>query len=206
MVGVINPNTTQTLHQQIDSARSADFQVAPGEPVPAEAGTATTLGTAATGSSSSSSSSSPSSSAAASEHNLAASTIAGIVVGVVAFVGMCAALFYFVGRARSLKQHLRRSEDATAGLAAMPPGAGGHVAMSQYGSGGLGSPGLASSGYGSPGQSEYGFGAALPGYGQRGSGGEQYSGRWRSSSPMLQQQQQGHMSMRSDVSGLSLQQ
>ena len=41
MVGVINPNSTQTLASQILEAARADYQIAPGEDVPKEDSSAT---------------------------------------------------------------------------------------------------------------------------------------------------------------------
>ncbi|KAH9878771.1 hypothetical protein IAQ61_002045 [Plenodomus lingam] len=198
MVGVINPNSTHTLAKQIEWAENADFQVAPGEPIPAEAGTSTTFANAPASSSSPSSAEAPTDSS--SSHKLSGGVIAGIVVGVVAFIVVCAALFYFVGRSKSLKENLKR-KDANA----PSNNADAHLSMSQYGSGGLGSPGhhpatgypSPPGPYGSPGQNEYGF-ASPPLYAQHGAG-EQYPGGWGTPA----QQQQAHLSM---MSGMSQQQ
>lgn len=89
MVGVINPNNTQTLAEQVKAAVKADYQVAPGDPVPKEA--------------SSSSISTPTASlqsdlASAEEQSQTLSTgaIAGITVGGILFLVLCAGvLFYF---------------------------------------------------------------------------------------------------------------
>ncbi|KAI8943815.1 hypothetical protein NX059_001788 [Plenodomus lindquistii] len=199
MVGVINPNDTQTLKMQQNAARDADFQVEPGQPIPAEAGTSTTFVNVPTAAPTPSTPPSSNNSS----HKLSGGVIAGIVVGAVAFLVVCAALFYFVGRSKSLKENLKRN-DPPANPATPDP----HASMSQYGAGGLGSPGHPSTGYpspgpyGSPGQSEYGF-ASPPMYGQHGAG-EQYPSGW--GTPPPGQQQQAHMSMMSGTSGLSQQQ
>ncbi|KAF2855312.1 hypothetical protein T440DRAFT_464587 [Plenodomus tracheiphilus IPT5] len=211
MVGVINPNSTHTLDLQIDAAKNADFQVAPGNAIPAEAASSTTFANAPTSSPSQGTAPVPPSHTSGSSHKLSPGAIAGIVVGAVAFLAVCAALFYFVGRAKSLKEHAKRKH---ANANATPdPHSSLAMSMSQYGSGGLGSPGHhhVSTGYpspvpfGSPGQSEYGFAAAAPppGYGMHGGGGEQYQGGWVTPTA---QQQQAHLSMGSGVSGLSQQQ
>lgn len=100
MIGVINPNSTQTFAKQLEAAKEATFQVKPGDPVPAE-GTQSlhATGTAA-----------PSNNASNSNHHhnsLGAGAIAGIVVGAVAFLALCAALFFYVGRAKSLKEVIK---------------------------------------------------------------------------------------------------
>jgi hypothetical protein len=105
MVGVINPNATQTLDKQIIAVKDATIMVAPGEPVPKEGEATSTTLNGPTGS--------PNSAATASNsHTLSRNTIIGIAVGAVVFVVICAALFYFVGRARSLKEGMKR-RDAT---------------------------------------------------------------------------------------------
>lgn len=174
MVGVINPNGTQTLDGQIRAARSADFQVAPGEAVPKEA--TSTLLNAPTGA--------PSAAPAPStggSHKLSGGAIAGIVVGAVAFLVICAALFFYVGRSKSLKEVLKR-QDATIRHTSTP---------------GLGSPEMGQP-YGhqatypyspAPAQSEFGANGPMspPMYGQHNVA-EQYPSAW--SSPG----QQGHLS------------
>ncbi|KAF2660149.1 hypothetical protein K491DRAFT_754771 [Lophiostoma macrostomum CBS 122681] len=144
MVGVINPNTTQTLDKQKDYAKHADYMVAPGEKIPGE-GTSTLSGPtgAATASSAPSSSNRP--------HGLSGGAIAGIVVGGVAFLAICAALFFFIGRTKSLKEVMNRN-DATVKTTPGPD--------NSYGP--PGSPGYPGSPF-SPSQAEFG---ALPRYSQ----------------------------------------
>ena len=189
MVGVINPNSTQTLASQVQAAAAADFQVAPGDPIPAEA-TSTLASPSGTSAPTSSASAAPSSGGGS--HTLSTGAIVGIAIGGVAFLIICAALFFFVGRSKSLKEVIKR-QDATNGT---------NPHMSQnYGNGGLASPGLQSSqGHMSPPPgSDYGF-SSPPQYGQHGVS-EQYPSGW-GSPPM----QQGHLSMLSNVSGMSQQQ
>ncbi|KNG48729.1 extracellular serine-rich protein [Stemphylium lycopersici] len=105
MVGAINPNSTQTLASQVHAAAVADFQVAPGEPIPAEA--SSTLSSAPT------SIGPPGGSGGDDgDHSLSTGAIAGIVVGGVAFLAICAALFFFVGRSKTLKETIKRQDAA----------------------------------------------------------------------------------------------
>ncbi|KAH7411652.1 hypothetical protein DE146DRAFT_627705 [Phaeosphaeria sp. MPI-PUGE-AT-0046c] len=107
MVGAINPNATQTLQGQIDAAKTAKFQVQPGQPLPKEGGA------------SPSESASPN---AQSGHRLSTTVVIGIAVGIVLFLALCAALFFFVGRSRSLKEAVKRHDD---GANMKPVGVGG---------------------------------------------------------------------------------
>src|SRR5690242_5713631 len=101
MVGAINANSTQTLASQIQAAQKADFQIAVGDPIPNEA-TSTILNAPT----STPSPAHPPSSGA----HLSGGAIAGIVVGGVAFLVICAALFFYVGRSKSLKEVLKRQD------------------------------------------------------------------------------------------------
>ncbi|KNG52876.1 extracellular serine-rich protein [Stemphylium lycopersici] len=91
MVGVINPNDTQTLHGQILAAARADYQLAPGDPVPKEASSTLT-------SSPTASSEGDLQSADRSPPALSPSAIAGITVGGVLFLSLCAGLLFFFKR------------------------------------------------------------------------------------------------------------
>jgi len=193
MVGVINPNDTQTLDAQIQSAETADFQVAPGQPIPSEA-TSTTFVNAPTATPSTSTSSAPTPAPSGGSHKLSGGAIAGIVIGAIAFLAICAALFYFVGRSKSLKEVLKR-QDATV----KPNQPDTHQSMTTYGAGGLASPGFSqnqSSGFPSPTpysspNDGYGFNSP-PQYGQHYATDQHPSG-WASPPPQ-------HMSYMSDGS------
>jgi hypothetical protein len=194
MVGVINPNDTQTLDGQIKAAQSAGFQVAPGDPIPNEA--TSTLGNGPTAAPSVPST--PVSSGGS--HKLSGGVIAGIVIGAIAFLLICAALFYFVGRSKSLGEVIRR-QDATVRTTTPDP----H--MSHYGSGGYHSPAFQqSSGFltptpysTTPGQAEYGFNSP-PQYGQHHAT-DQYPSGWASP-----QHQQHDISVMTTAGGVSQQQ
>jgi hypothetical protein len=146
MVGVINPNDTQTLEAQIDYAKNADFAVAPGEDIPSE-GRSTLSNPSPTSTPTSSPSSTP---AHPDSHKLSAGAIAGIVVGAVVFLAICAALFFYVGRTKSLKDVLKQKDTTTKAAPSTPgneypssPGFPGspfsphqsmaHQSMSEYG-------------------------------------------------------------------------
>jgi hypothetical protein len=107
MVGVINPNDTWTLAKQVEAARTADFMVAPGDKIPSEASSTLSMP-----SSMATATQAPESSHDDHPHKLSGGAIAGIVVGAVAFLVICAALFFYVGRTKSLKEVLKR-QDAT---------------------------------------------------------------------------------------------
>jgi plastocyanin len=172
MVGAINPNSTQTLASQIQAAKNADFQLAVGDPVPNEA--TSTILNGPTGSSSPSSSSGGT--------HLSGGAIAGIVVGAVAFLIICAALFFYVGRSKSLKEVIKH-QDANAGNPnrASTPG-----------------PDM---GYMPHDQNVPRYGSPAPPYGQHNVG-EQYPSGWQGSPQM----HQGHLSMQSQMSGMSQEQ
>ncbi|KAI4689436.1 uncharacterized protein J4E88_002788 [Alternaria novae-zelandiae] len=190
MVGVINPNSTQTLASQVQAAAAADFQLAPGEPVPGEA--TSTLSNAPT-----STGAPPPSNGGGhgGGHSLSTGAIVGIVLGGVAFLAICAALFFFVGRSKSLKEVIKQRD----GTNTHDPNMSQQYGRSDYGHGGLSSPGFQSPapGYATPPPGhypDYGFNSP-PGYGQHNVG-EQYPSGWTSPGP-----QHGHMSMMSNMNG-----
>ncbi|CAA9963590.1 hypothetical protein P3342_010096 [Pyrenophora teres f. teres] len=183
MVGVINPNSTQTLASQVHAAAQADFQIEPGQPIPPEA--SSTLSNPSTPSSTSAP---HNGSSGGGSHALSTGAIVGIAVGGAAFLILCAALFFFVGRSKTLKETIRR-QDATNNT--HDP----HMSQqygSNYGDGGLASPGF------QQGHADYRFGSPPPPqYGQH-SVGEQYPSGWTSPGP-----HHGHLST---MSGMSQQQ
>ncbi|KAJ4289742.1 hypothetical protein N0V90_011072 [Kalmusia sp. IMI 367209] len=103
MIGSINANDTQTLDKQIIAAQDATFQVKPGDPIPAE-------GTPSLHASVTAAPTSGASSNDSHNHTLSGGAIAGIVVGAVAFLAICAALFFYVGRTKSLKEVMKHKE------------------------------------------------------------------------------------------------
>ncbi|RMZ67089.1 extracellular serine-rich [Pyrenophora seminiperda CCB06] len=158
MVGVINPNSTQTLAAQVQAAAKADFQIAPGQPIPAEASSILSNPSTSTPTSTSAPHSGGS---GGGSHTLSTGAIAGIAVGGAAFIILCAALFFFVGRSKTLKETIRR-QDATNNTTQNP-----HMSQqhgSNYGDGGLASPGFRP-GYATPPpghHADYGFGSPPP--------------------------------------------
>ncbi|KAH7089893.1 hypothetical protein FB567DRAFT_590684 [Paraphoma chrysanthemicola] len=119
MVGAINPNSTQTLAAQIQSAKSATLQLAPGDAIPREGGASSTP---------TSTSGPPSQQNPTPPHKLSTTIIVGIIVGIVAFIGLCAALFFFIGRSKSLKEIVRKHDEG----AQMKPVGVGVVGNSGY--------------------------------------------------------------------------
>ncbi|RMZ67727.1 extracellular serine-rich [Pyrenophora seminiperda CCB06] len=97
MVGVINPNATQTLHDQQLAAARADYQLAPGDPVPNEASSTSVSTPSASSQGDLSSNNEPSS-------KLSTAAIVGITVGVILFLTLCAGLLFFLVR----KARMRR--------------------------------------------------------------------------------------------------
>ncbi|KAK8195212.1 uncharacterized protein BKA78DRAFT_351114 [Phyllosticta capitalensis] len=97
MVGVINPASNQSLNYQHEKAVTAEYQLAPGQSWPAEGAK-------------SSSTSSTSSSSSSHHSHLSGGSIAGIVVGVIAFVGVACALVFYVARTRTYDKVFRQSQ------------------------------------------------------------------------------------------------
>ncbi|PVH90714.1 hypothetical protein DM02DRAFT_664765 [Periconia macrospinosa] len=91
MVGVINPNSTQSLERQIQSAKSADFEVAPGGKIPSES-SASWKAPEATDSAL------PGHSIGPVGHSISPGGIVGIVIGGLCVVALCAALFFIAIR------------------------------------------------------------------------------------------------------------
>jgi hypothetical protein len=91
MVGAINPNSTQNLDAQVHAAKRADFQVAPGQPVPREASSTLSAAPAA---------SLLATVTTVSHHSskLPSSTIVGIVLSGIAFLAICVGMLYLLSR------------------------------------------------------------------------------------------------------------
>ncbi|KAL4821007.1 hypothetical protein BDW67DRAFT_76038 [Aspergillus spinulosporus] len=121
MVGVINPNITQTWESQRKAALEAPYMLLPGQPMPAE-GSSPSTGTTATHLSPSPTTdnhfplySSPSAgtSSSSSPHALSAGAIAGIVVGSVAFLAILCSLMFLLGWNRVYKQWLSHGHEGS---------------------------------------------------------------------------------------------
>ena len=99
MVGVINPNDTQTLHAQVVAAAKADFQLAPGELVPQEASSTLPNAPAA---------SSHGASTLPSQHpsGLSTAAILGIVFGVIGLIALVAGILFLLGRRARAKRRV----------------------------------------------------------------------------------------------------
>ncbi|KAJ5484848.1 hypothetical protein N7539_004836 [Penicillium diatomitis] len=105
MVGVINPNSTQTFEAQYDKALKYPYMLVPGQSMPAEG----------SGSLSTSSTQNPSSDTATSAANkgLSGGAIAGIVVAAVVFVAILVILFFVLGRNRVYSQWMSSPDGRT---------------------------------------------------------------------------------------------
>jgi hypothetical protein len=112
---------------------------------------------------------------------LSGGAIAGIVVGAVAFLVICAALFFFVGRTKSLKEVLKRN-DATVANKTTPNTPG-----TEFGTPGPQSPGFSPF---SPTQNHAEYGNVPP-YGQH-QVSDPHPAGWQTPT-----QHPGHMSMNS---------
>ncbi|KAL1857049.1 hypothetical protein Daus18300_010497 [Diaporthe australafricana] len=125
MVGVINPNDTQTLDVQIEYTMNTTTQMVPGDPLPSETAAGSPDATSTSGTSSSGSHSHSSA-------PLSAGAIAGIAIGGAVVVLIAATLLYLCGRRGGLdKAYNRQSRHTMA-----PP-----VSEVKYTGGGAKSPG-----------------------------------------------------------------
>ncbi|OIW34456.1 hypothetical protein CONLIGDRAFT_5741 [Coniochaeta ligniaria NRRL 30616] len=103
MIGVVNPNSTETLDLQEQYAINATTQLAPGEPFPSE-----TLNPTSTPSASNTNS--PGAGSDDHEHHgLSAGAIAGIAIGGAAVLCLAGALVFLCGRRGGLDKAYRRS-------------------------------------------------------------------------------------------------
>lgn len=108
MVGVINPNATQTYDIQLDYAKNASYQMTPGEAFPSE-----TASSSSPSSSANAASGTTSGSSANNHHVLSTGAIAGIAIGGAAVLILAAALLYLCGRRGGLDKAYGRRSQAT---------------------------------------------------------------------------------------------
>lgn len=145
MVGVINPNSTQTLARQLEYAGNATYQLMPGEPFPSETPVPTPVpgggppGDGGNGGNS------------GGGGGLTGGAIAGIAIGGAAVLILGAALVYLCGRRGGFDKAYRKS--APAGAAGVG-GAGGAP----------GSPGMVEANYANAAGAGAGLGVAAGGY------------------------------------------
>ncbi|KAH6853698.1 extracellular serine-rich protein [Chaetomium sp. MPI-CAGE-AT-0009] len=108
MIGVVNPNSTQTLARQLEYANDATYQLMPGEPFPSETPVPTPIpGGPPPGSGSGDSGGS----------KLSGGAIAGIAIGGAAVLILGAALVYLCGRRGGFDKAYRKSALPAAGAA-----------------------------------------------------------------------------------------
>lgn len=125
MVGVINPNSTETLAVQVAYALNSTIELSPGQSFPAE-GSPTATVSSITSTSTPIPTSGPLSSATntpvtvpSSQHVLSGGAIGGIAIGGAAVLMIGAALVYFCGRQRTVREILQ-----TQAVPSYQPGAG----------------------------------------------------------------------------------
>lgn len=112
MIGVINPNETETLAVQLEYAKNATTQMTPGEAMPSETAKATSTKATST--------STPGSSASSDDHHhsLGGGAIAGIAIGGAVALLLAGALVYLCGRRGGFKSYYRQPRH---GHGASPP-------------------------------------------------------------------------------------
>lgn len=116
MVGVINPNETQTYDIQLAYAKNASYQMTPGEAFPSE-----TASSSSPSSSANSASGNSSGSSSDGHHSLSTGAIAGIAIGGAAVLILAATLLYLCGRRGGLDKAYGRQSQATAFSGPMGP-------------------------------------------------------------------------------------
>lgn len=103
MIGVINPNETETLAVQLDYTKNTTMQLTPGDPFPSEAAASATAGATSKPTSGSSSGGGHSGGS-----SLSGGAIAGIAIGGGVIVLLAAALIYLCGRRGGLDKAYTR--------------------------------------------------------------------------------------------------
>ena len=113
MIGVINPNDTETLDVQLEYTKNTTLQMTPGEAMPSE-----TAASTATGAASTSAAGSSGGSGGHSSSPLSPGAIAGIAIGGAVVVLMAVTLIYLCGRRGGLdKAYSRGRRTGTAPMA-----------------------------------------------------------------------------------------
>ncbi|KAE9375856.1 hypothetical protein N431DRAFT_370749 [Stipitochalara longipes BDJ] len=118
MVGVINPNSTQTWEAQHEAALNATQAFVPGEyfspegvpTTPPSIASATSMGSSSPATSSASTSPTQNASPGKSS-SLSTGAIVGIAIGAAAIAVLAAALFYLYGRQKTMKEILQNSQN-----------------------------------------------------------------------------------------------
>ncbi|KAK3300315.1 extracellular serine-rich protein [Chaetomium fimeti] len=143
MIGVINPNATQSLARQLEYAEDATYQLMPGEPFPSETPVPTpTPGGPPPGEGGDDD--------GGGGGGLSGGAIAGIAIGAAAVLILAAALVYLCGRRGGFDKAYRKSALPAAGAAAVTGG----------GAAAPGSPGMVEANYANAAGVGVGVGAA----------------------------------------------
>ncbi|KAK4240021.1 hypothetical protein C8A03DRAFT_13636 [Achaetomium macrosporum] len=164
MIGVINPNATQTYEAQLEYAKNATYQLAPGQPFPTE--TPVPRPTPAP-------KQTPSQEYPGEPHHqgLSAGAIAGIAIGIAAVLILGAALIYLFGRRGGFEKASRKTFHRVESAAGATGGSSSPAMVeAQYASTGSADPtspchdnaAPLRSPYYAGGQSPYGFGTSPP--------------------------------------------
>ncbi|KAE8452131.1 hypothetical protein EG329_001598 [Mollisiaceae sp. DMI_Dod_QoI] len=116
MVGVINPNDTETLAIQQAYAKNATLMFSPGEYFPSETlpttSTTSTTSSATASATATTATTTPTAAASSSSSSLSGGAIAGIALGGAIVLIIGAALVYLCGRQRTLGEIIRHSQYA----------------------------------------------------------------------------------------------